>query len=156
MFKLVLCTVFVHIFVHICYSSDRIVYDDKNGNVSVIVPANSTEEALKDVPSGVQYKIVQSEELPSRRFRNAWKLERTGITVDPTKAREIRKKEILELRNKKIIEEQFLLDKALDEGDNQTEKLIRNKRIKLRNLDSLDLSTMPIDEHGAFLPEVLK
>ena len=53
----------------------RIIYPNETG-IAVITPTGdlSVEEtALKDVPSGVKYKIIDVSDLPSDRdFRNAW------------------------------------------------------------------------------------
>lgn len=63
-------------------SNKRIVYPTPEGGVAVIIPApewlaeegNTIEEiATKDVPAGVEYKIVDVTDIPSdRTFRNAW------------------------------------------------------------------------------------
>lgn len=56
----------------------RIIYPTPDGGVAIIVPAPecglSIEEiARKDVPAGVNYRIVNVSEIPSdRTFRNAW------------------------------------------------------------------------------------
>lgn len=56
----------------------RIIYPNNDGGVCVVVPSpnwNGTIEelALKEVPAGVAYKIVDASEIPSDRdFRNAW------------------------------------------------------------------------------------
>jgi hypothetical protein len=58
--------------------NQRIIYQNNEGGVSVIIPAPdcgiSTEEiARKDVPAGVAYKIVSTDDIPSdRTFRDAW------------------------------------------------------------------------------------
>ena len=73
-----------------------ITYKQDNGTVAIIQP---TEEALatmtlaqiavKDVPAGVSYKIVNDSDIPSdRTFRNAWK---DDLTVDMPKAQVITK-----------------------------------------------------------------
>ena len=53
----------------------KIIYPTETGIV-VLTPSGelSVEEtALKDVPSGVKYKIIDESDLPSNRdFRNAW------------------------------------------------------------------------------------
>lgn len=60
--------------------NQRIIYPTPEGGVAVIVPAPecglSIEEiAAKDVPAGVEYKIVDVSEIPSdRTFRNAWEM----------------------------------------------------------------------------------
>ena len=58
--------------------NQRIIYPTPDGGVAVIVPAPecglSIEEiAAKDVPAGVEYKIIDVSEVPTdRTFRNAW------------------------------------------------------------------------------------
>lgn len=58
----------------------RIIYPNEIG-IAVITPSHdlSVEEtALKDVPSGVKYKIINSSDLPQdREFRNAWEFDFT-------------------------------------------------------------------------------
>ena len=53
--------------------NQRIIYPTDNGGVAVIIPAESVETALKDVPEGKPYKIVDVSDIPSdRTFRDAW------------------------------------------------------------------------------------
>lgn len=60
--------------------NQRIIYATPEGGVAIIIPAPecglSIEEiAAKDVPPGVEYKIVDVSEIPSdRTFRNAWEM----------------------------------------------------------------------------------
>jgi len=53
----------------------KIIYPTETG-IAVITPSGdlSVEEtALKDVPTGVKYKIIDASDLPQERdFRNAW------------------------------------------------------------------------------------
>ena len=55
-----------------------IIYPEGSG-ISVIRPTGdlSVEEtALKDVPSGVKYKVIDASDLPENRdFRNAWEFD---------------------------------------------------------------------------------
>ena len=57
--------------------NQRIIYPTDNG-VAIIVPTDNCgltieEIAVKDVPEGKPYKIVDVEDIPSdRTFRNAW------------------------------------------------------------------------------------
>ena len=51
----------------------RIVYKTKEGGVAVIIPADTIEACMKDIPEGAEYQIVEDSEVPSdRTFRNAW------------------------------------------------------------------------------------
>lgn len=52
---------------------NRIIYQTPDGGVAVIIPTESVELALKDVPEGVAYEIVDEADIPTDRyFRNAW------------------------------------------------------------------------------------
>ena len=55
--------------------NQRIIYPQETG-IAVIVPTGElsiNEVALKDVPTGVKYKIINVSDLPSERdFRGAW------------------------------------------------------------------------------------
>jgi hypothetical protein len=67
---------------------NRIIYPTPEGGVAVIIPAESVELALKDVPEGVEYEIVSTDEIPSDRFfRNAWVKGTGKVDIDLDRAR---------------------------------------------------------------------
>ena len=69
---------------------NRIIYPTPEGGVAVIIPTESVELALKDVPEGVPYEIVDEADIPSDRyFRNAWVANGAAVEVDLPKAKEI-------------------------------------------------------------------
>jgi hypothetical protein len=69
---------------------NKIIYQNSEGGVSVIIPTESVELALKDVPAGTPYEIVEANEVPSDRFfRDAWALNGKRIEVDLLKAKAI-------------------------------------------------------------------
>jgi hypothetical protein len=71
-------------------TNQRIIYTNAEGGVSVIVPTESVELALKDVPEGVPYEIVTTDDIPSDRyFRNAWVANGAAVDVDLGKAKDI-------------------------------------------------------------------
>jgi hypothetical protein len=54
-------------------TTQRIIYPTDDGGVAIIVPAVSVEAALKDVPQGKPYQIVEASDIPTdRTFRDAW------------------------------------------------------------------------------------
>jgi len=63
----------------------RIIYQTEEG-LSVVVPTGEldiNEVARKDVPAGVNYWIVEDNEVPSdRTFRDAWELDANIGTPD--------------------------------------------------------------------------
>ena len=58
----------------------KIIYPQETG-IAVITPTGELsleETALKDVPSGVKYKIIDASDLPQERdFRGAWEYDFT-------------------------------------------------------------------------------
>ena len=60
--------------------NQRIIFQTDDGGVAVIVPAPESgltiqEIALKDVPAGKVFKIVDVADIPTdRTFRNAWEM----------------------------------------------------------------------------------
>jgi len=54
----------------------RIIYDNGEGGVSIIVPSPSCpslDKLAEAVPAGRSYQIINESEVPSdRTFRNAW------------------------------------------------------------------------------------
>lgn len=63
----------------------RIIYKNDDGTLAIIVPANcglTVEQiAQKDVPTGLNYKIVDVSDISSdRTFRNAWTIDDAELT----------------------------------------------------------------------------
>jgi hypothetical protein len=64
----------------------RIIYLTDNGDVAVIIPSEECgltieEIALKDVPFGKPFKIVDVNDVPSdRTFRSAWEVDASNLT----------------------------------------------------------------------------
>ena len=68
--------------------TQRIIYQTDDGGVAVIIPTPETLEqygieaiALKDVPAGKPFKIVDTADVPSdRTFRAAWEVDVATLT----------------------------------------------------------------------------
>ena len=63
--------------------NQRIIYPTDDGGVAIIIPADCgltiEEIAVKDVPEGKPYKIVDVADIPSdRTFRGAWEADFTN------------------------------------------------------------------------------
>jgi hypothetical protein len=69
-------------------NNPRIIYQTDDGGVAVIVPTLEALSvhgimaiALKDVPSGKPFKILDASEIPSdRTFRSAWEVDPDDLT----------------------------------------------------------------------------
>nr|BAR18062.1 hypothetical protein [uncultured Mediterranean phage uvMED] len=65
--------------------NQRIIYKNTDGSISIIIPTDcglTVEQiAQKDVPTGLNYKIVNVSEISSdRTFRNAWTIDDAELT----------------------------------------------------------------------------
>lgn len=68
--------------------TQRIIYQNDEGGVAVIIPTTEAIEqygieaiALKDVPAGKPFKIVDVADIPSdRTFRAAWEVDPAVLT----------------------------------------------------------------------------
>ena len=64
----------------------RIIYQTPENTVAVVSPSPNwsgtmEELAQKDVPTGLKYKIVKDEIIPSdRSFRDAWEVDEAELT----------------------------------------------------------------------------
>ena len=66
----------------------RIIYKNTTGGVSIITPTPEAlkhmaieEIALKDVPTGLPFAIVEDSEIPEdRTFRDAWVVDEASLT----------------------------------------------------------------------------
>jgi hypothetical protein len=64
----------------------RIIYQNDDNSISILTPAPECpltveEIAVKDVPTGKKYKIVDVNEIPTdRTFRNAWEIDEAELT----------------------------------------------------------------------------
>jgi hypothetical protein len=60
----------------------RILFPNDDGGVAIIIPTESLELAMKDIPSGKPYRIVDAADIPAdREFRNAWTADFTDAKV---------------------------------------------------------------------------
>ncbi len=134
----------------------KIVFKNLDGSCGIITAASgiSIEEiAEKDVPAGLEYRIVDVDKLPTdRTFRNAWTDNNPTETVDVNmdKARNIYMNRIRHARSEKFIELGFpnKLDPELEAA--VISKETRDILQALRDIPQvLDLS-------GASTPEELK
>ena len=107
----------------------KIIYTNSDGTVSIITPAGDVNDAIKDVPSGLSYEIVEDSAIPTdRSFRNAWKQNSKTIETDMTKAKEIHKDKIRTARTPKLAELDIEFQKALETSSSTTD-IVAKKQV---------------------------
>jgi len=115
----------------------KIIYTNSDGTVSVIHPTGNVNDAVKDVPSGLSYEIVEDSAIPTdRSFRNAWKQNSKTIETDIAKAREIHKTNIRNAREPKLIELDIEFQKALETSSSTTDIVSKKQALRDAPADS--------------------
>jgi hypothetical protein len=78
----------------------KIIYTQSNGSVAVIHPVDGdASKAIKDVPDGVAYEIVEDSAIPTdRSFRSAWVQDNKTVKTDMSKAKDEHRKNIRRAR----------------------------------------------------------
>ena len=109
----------------------RIIYTKSDGTVSIITPAGDVNDAIKDVPSGLSYEIVEDSVIPTdRSFRNAWKQNSKTIETDMTKAKEIHKDKIRIARTPKLADLDIEFQKALETSSSTTDIVAKKQLLR--------------------------
>ena len=115
----------------------KIIYTNSDGTVSIIIPAGDVNDAIKDVPSGLSYEIVEDSAIPTdRSFRNAWKQNGKTIETDMTKAKEIHKINIRLARKDKLAELDIEFQKALETSASTTDIVSKKQALRDAPADS--------------------
>ena len=109
----------------------KIIYTNSDGTVSIITPAGDDNDAIKDVPSGLSYEIVEDSVITTdRSFRNAWKQNSKTIETDMTKAKEIHKDKIRIARTPKLAELDIEFQKALETSSSTTDIVAKKQALR--------------------------
>jgi len=133
-------------------TNQRIIYTNESGGVSVIVPTGDVSACIKDVPEGVEYEIITTDELPQDRyFRDAWVKGAGAAVEDLVKCKEIGH----EKRRAKRAEEFAPYDEVIakqipgeDAAAAEVERVqIREKYAFVQ--ESIDLATTPAEIKAA-------
>jgi len=115
----------------------KIIYTNSDGTVAIIHPIGDMNDAIKAVPSGLSYEIVEDSAIPSdRSFRNAWKQNSKTIETDMTKAKEIHKTNIRNARAPKLVELDVEFQKALETSSSTTDVVNKKKALRDAPADS--------------------
>ena len=109
-------------------STKRIIWTEPSGIVAVLYPIEAVENCIKDVPSGLDYFIVEDSEIPKNTFfSRAWKIVDGKIEMDITKAREVHRENIRMARQEKLAELDVQFQRAL-ESSSDTSTIVAKKQ----------------------------
>lgn len=121
--------------------NERIIFKNPDGTIGIIIPAPKSgltiqQIAAKDVPPGLAYEFVQSNEIPAdRTFRNAWRKDHgKPCHVDMPHAKEIHAERLRLKRIKHLDDLDVEYQRADEAGDQQKKKEIAAKKQVLRDV----------------------
>jgi len=113
---------------------DIIVYKYKD-KIHKITPSCSIELAIRDMPEGAEYKIIQTSELPEdRTFEAVWDYE---FKIDISKAKEIWKEKLRAKRIPLFDLNDILIRDGILENDTEKQLAGMKERDRLRDITLL-------------------
>lgn len=132
-----------------------ITYPQPNGQVAVVIPTGDVNDAIKDVPEGVEYKIVESVDIDNDYF-NAYEFDaELGAKVSIEKAKAIHLDKFRAARSPKLQKLDVDFMKAVEANDEVKKAEIIAAKQALRDVT---LIVLPDDLTGikATWPDILK
>jgi hypothetical protein len=131
-----------------------ITYPQPNGQVAVVIPTGNVNDAIKDVPQGIEYKIVESVDIDNEYF-NAYEFDaETGAKVNINKAKEIHLDKFRSARTPLIEKLDIDFMRAVEAGNTVLQQEIAAKKQALRDVTKTDLPNT-LEEIKATWPEIL-
>ena len=131
-----------------------ITYPQPNGQVAVVIPTGNVNDAIKDVPAGVEYKIVESIDIDNDYF-NAYEFNADlGAKVNIEKAKAIHLDKFRSARSPKLQKLDIDFMKAVEANDEVKKAEIVAAKQALRDVT---LTPLPDDLAGikATWPDIL-
>ena len=116
-----------------------ITYPQPNGKVAVVIPTGDVNLAIKDVPAGVEYKIVNSVDIDNDYF-NAYEFDaELGAKVNIDKAKDIHLDKFRSARTPLIEKLDIDFMKAVESVNTTLQKEIASKKQALRDVTKTKL-----------------
>jgi len=116
-----------------------ILYPQSNNKLAVIVPITDVDNAIKDVPKGVEYKIVESLNINGL-FFDAYEFDQEiGAKINISKAKEIWLEHYRRTRTPLLEKLDLEYIRADEQGNLELKKQIASKKQALRDITKTNL-----------------
>lgn len=116
-----------------------ITYPQPNGQVAVVIPTGDVNNAIKDVPEGVEYKIVDSVDIDNDYF-NAYEFDaESGAKVNIEKAKAIHLDKFRAARKPKLDKLDVEYMKAVEANDEVKKEAVAADKQALRDVTTIKL-----------------
>jgi hypothetical protein len=131
-----------------------ITYPQPNGQVAVVIPTGDVNDAIKDVPEGVEYKIVESVDIDNDYFNAYEFVAEIGSKINIEKVKAIHLDKFRSARTSLLAALDVEFMRAVEAEDTDLQKEIAAKKQALRDVTKIEL---PNDLEGikATWPEIL-
>jgi hypothetical protein len=131
-----------------------IIYPQANGQVAVIIPTGDYQDAIKDVPEGVEYAVVDDLGDLDNDYFNAFEYDNMGIACNISKAKAIHLNKFREARRPLLSKLDVDYMKAIEQADAAKQAEISAQKQALRDVTLTPLpDTLP--EIKEVWPEIL-
>jgi hypothetical protein len=131
-----------------------ITYPQLNGQVAIVVPAGDVEHSIKDVPSGVPYKIIEYPEIDDAYF-DAYEFDKeVGAKVNIGKAKFIHLDKFRAARVLKLAALDVAFMRAVEQADVTKQTEIAAQKQALRDVTKIELPNTLL-EIKAIWPDIL-
>ena len=118
-------------------TSKRIIWTEPSGQVAVLYPVIPIEDCIKDVTSGLDYFIIDEDDIPKNTFfERAWKIVDGKIEMDITKAKEVHRQNIRNARQIKLAELDIEFQRALETSADTSAIVAKKKALRDAPSDS--------------------
>lgn len=132
-----------------------ITYPQESGQVAVIYPSGDVKNAIKDVPTGLPYKIVDSLDMDIEYFDAYEFNQATGADLNIDKAKNVHLNKFRSARIPKFSALDLEFIKAIEQSDVKKQAEITAQKQALRDVTKTPLpNTLP--EIKAVWPDILK
>jgi hypothetical protein len=134
-----------------------IIFPQADNKLAVIIPTGDVQDAVKDVPAGVSYKIVDS--LPhdfDNDFFDAYEYDViAGVKPNISRAQEIQVNKWISAQAPLLHQVDQYYDMAVDEKDENAKEIIVGWRKALRNVANYPIPSDSIASIKATIPPAL-
>lgn len=111
-----------------------ITYAQPDGSLSIVVPCTDINDALKDVPQGVEYKIIESLDMDYD-FFNAYEFDaEEGVKLSIARAKEIQIRRFRNARSALLAKLDIDYMRAVESGNTSDQQIIAQKKQALRDI----------------------
>jgi len=125
------------------YENKRVIFDNGEGGVSILVPSPNCELSLeqiidKDIPAGRSKDTLEASELPTdRTYRNAWTKGDRQVGINVEKAKALHKDKIRAVRDPLLAAEDVAYMRADEAGNNSEKQAVRVRKQALRDVTNI-------------------